>query len=211
LGNCPFNPPQVCTFRHTHPCYSRHITFHFLILTVRIYSICLLYVFIVCCVLYVFTETQTVLYCVPTLNFLHIGNNYIIHVTPCTFLLLFLFPSLASSFFTPTPAHYVYMNMYMSPSPLCVLLTQCCDDVHSAGGGGRCCSGAGWDTTDAGWDTTARAGTPASVNPFYPTQHDRVSLKKGCIIKNTNFICLSLIDAASSETQLLVFTQKSPA
>jgi hypothetical protein len=159
LGNCPFNPPQVCTFRHTHPCYSRHITFHFLILTVRIYSICLLYVFIVCCVLYVFTETQTVLYCVPTLNFLHIGNNYIIHVTPCTFLLLFLFPSLASSFFTPTPAHYVYMNMYMSPSPLCVLLTQCCDDVHSAGGGGRCCSGAGWDTTDAGWDTTARAGT----------------------------------------------------
>jgi hypothetical protein len=42
--------------------------------------------------------------------------------------------------------------MYFSP---CVVMTS----TQLEGGGGRCCSGAGWDTTDAGWDTTARAGT----------------------------------------------------
>jgi hypothetical protein len=47
------------------------------------------------------------------------------------------FPSLASSFLAPTPAHY------MSPSPLCVLLTQYCDDVHSAGGRGKMLLGRG--------------------------------------------------------------------
>jgi hypothetical protein len=45
----------------------------------------------------------------------------------------------------------------------------------------------------------------------YPTQHDRVSQKKRCIIKNINLFCLSTIDTASSDTQLQVFTKKSPA
>ncbi len=33
--------------------------------------------------------------------------------------------------------------MYMSPSPLCVLLTLCCDDVHSDGGEGKVLLGRG--------------------------------------------------------------------
>jgi hypothetical protein len=50
------------------------------------------------------------------------------------------------------------------------------------------------------------------LNPFYPTHHDRVSLKKRCIIKNINSLCLSLIDTASSDNQLhQVFTKNSPA
>ncbi len=42
----------------------------------------------------------------------------------------------------------------MSPSPLYVLLTLCCDMSTQLGGGGRCCSGGAWDTTGGGWDTT---------------------------------------------------------
>jgi hypothetical protein len=49
------------------------------------------------------------------------------------------------------------------------------------------------------------------LNPLYPTQHDRVSWKKRYIMQNINFIRLSLIGAASSYTQLLIFTRKSPA
>ncbi len=45
--------------------------------------------------------------------------------------------------------------MYMSPSPLCVLLTLCCDDVHSDGGGGKVLLGRGLGHDCAGWDTTA--------------------------------------------------------
>ncbi len=69
----------------------------------------------------------------------------------------FYFPSLTSSF---TPAQYMfYMYMYVSPSPLCVLLTLCCDDVHSAGGVGKMLLGRGLGHDCTGWDTTARAGT----------------------------------------------------
>ncbi len=46
------------------------------------------------------------------------------------------------------------------------------------------------------------------INPLYPTQHDRVSYKKRYIMQNINLICLSLIYAASSDTQLLFFTKK---
>jgi hypothetical protein len=37
--------------------------------------------------------------------------------------------------------------MYFSP---CVVMTS----TQLEGGGGRCCSCTGWDTTGAGWDTT---------------------------------------------------------
>ncbi len=55
------------------------------------------------------------------------------------------------------------------------------------------------------------ARNTVNINPFYQTQHDHVSLKKRCTIKNINLFCLSLIDAVSSDTQLQVFTKKSPA
>jgi hypothetical protein len=49
------------------------------------------------------------------------------------------------------------------------------------------------------------------INPFYPTQHDRVSYKKRYIMQNIYLICLSLIGVGSSDTQLLFFTKKLPA
>ncbi len=70
-------------------------------LTIHIYSICLLYVFIICCVLYVFTVTQTVLYCVPTLNFLHIDNTISFTYHHACFYSTSYSPSIASSLFTP--------------------------------------------------------------------------------------------------------------
>ncbi len=54
-------------------------------------------------------------------------------------------------------------------------------------------------------------GGYAGLNPLYPTQHDRVSYKKRYIMHNIYLICLSLIYAASSDTQLLFFTKKLPA
>ncbi len=46
--------------------------------------------------------------------------------------------------------------------------------------------------------------------PFLPTKlHDRFSWKEWYIMQNLNFICLSLI-AASSYTQVLIFTKKLP-
>ncbi len=120
LKHCPFNPPQIYTFRRTHPCYSRHITFRFLH---NINCTYLFYVFAVhiniCCVLYVFTETQAVLYCVPPLNSLHIGNNYFIYVTYLAFFYSpSYFPSLASSY-TSSPCVYLYVCMYLPLPPMC--------------------------------------------------------------------------------------------
>jgi hypothetical protein len=49
------------------------------------------------------------------------------------------------------------------------------------------------------------------VNPLFPMQHDRVSWKKRYMMQNNYFICLSLIGAASSDTQRPFFTKKFPA
>ncbi len=111
---------------------------------------CLLYIFTICCVLYVFTETQTVLYCVQPLKPLYIGSNYIIYVTH---LACFYFPSLASSY---TSSLYVYLyvsppppNVYFSPSVVVMTSTQ-------LGERSRCCSGGGWGRTGGGWGRTVR-------------------------------------------------------
>ncbi len=58
------------------------------------------------------------------------------------------------------------------------------------------------------WDLQLKSVQATLINPFYPTQHDRVSQKKRCIIKNLNLFWLSMIDTASSDTQLQVFTIK---
>ncbi len=64
-------------------------------------------------------------------------------------------PSLSFTFFANTPTHY------MPPLPPYVYFSTCVVMTSTQlGEGGRCCSGAGWDTTGAGWDTTGeRAGT----------------------------------------------------
>ncbi len=50
--------------------------------------------------------------------------------------------------------------MYMTPSPLCVLLTLCCDDVHSSGGGGKVLLGRGLGH-DGGEEMVLGAGAGA--------------------------------------------------
>ncbi len=73
-------------------------------------------------------------------------------LTRFVFCLLYPFSDLhAYSFPAYATARYMYI---CPPSPLSVTLTLCLMTSTQLGEGGRCCSGAGWDTTGAGWDTT---------------------------------------------------------
>jgi hypothetical protein len=99
----------------------------------------------------IFTVTHTVEIFIPVLIYLHIHSNCIkkfLHDSHTTFFLpsLLLLPQhnmYSICICTCPPPPYVYF------SP-CVVMTS-----TQVGEGGRCCSGAGWDTTGAGWDTTA--------------------------------------------------------
>jgi hypothetical protein len=68
-------------------------------------------------------------------------NSIFVHV----FTFIFLSPVPLLFHFLPINQHTIHYtpSHYMAPSPLCVLLTQCYDDVHSAGGGGRMLLGRG--------------------------------------------------------------------